>query len=254
MNLNFMWLGGTFPYPYQLAVESASRTQKVDGISLWHLETPAGEYFDAIKDKVELHPLEKMNFPAVQGTQGEWERMAALKDYYAYRLLYFVGGIVMDLDTLSVKDVTGLLGDQDLIVADDCPPEQWPIPYPYNASIMIGRQGSPRTKELMDVAAVLFQWSPSVKWGAAGPVLISKMAQKYPDKIHAAPFGVLGGFGGGQAVRLYLDGGELPENCHIVHCFAYAWKRRWRLITPEYVRTSNTLYTRTARRVCGIDG
>ena len=250
MNLNFIYLGGEFNYPYSLAIESAARTQKVDHIYLWHTGEPTGKYYEAIKHRVILKPVEVPKFTSVERTKNEWTKRAHLKDYLAYKILYEEGGIVADLDTLFLKDITDLLGDYDFVVAMDCEKESQEV-YPCNSSMFIGRKGSPITKDLMHITKHILNQPWEIQWGSTGPVLVTTVVREHRERVLVTEHGVLGGFGGHEAKILYDDDGILKENCKVVHLFAHAWKEKFAGITPEYVETSKSLYARLARQVCG---
>ena len=250
MNVNFIYLGGEFNYPYSLAIESAARTQKVDHIYLWHTDLPLGKYYETIKHRVILKPVEVPRFTSVERTKNEWTKRAHLKDYLAYKILYEEGGIVADLDTLFLKDITDLLGDYDFVVAMDCEKESQEV-YPYNSSMFIGRKGSPITKDLMHITKHILNQPWEIQWGSTGPVLVTTVVREHKEKVFVTEHGVLGGFGGHEAKILYDDNGILKENCKVVHLFAHAWKEKFAGITPEYVETSKSLYARLARQVCG---
>lgn len=251
MNLNFIYLGGEFNYPYSLAIESAARTQKVDHIYLWHTDQPSGKYYETIKHRVILKPVEVPKFTSVERTKNEWTKRAHLKDYLAYNILYEEGGIVADLDTLFLKDITDLLGDYDFVVAMDCERESQEV-YPYNSSMFIGRKGSPITKDLMHIAKHILMQPWEIQWGSTGPVLVTTVVREHRERVLVTEHGVLGGFGGHEAKAIYEDNGVLRENCRVIHLFSHAWKEKFANIGPEYVQTSDSLYARTARSILAI--
>jgi len=248
MNMHFIYLGGGFNYAYALAVLSAVSVQRVYSIYLWCTVAPDGPHFDLVKDKVTLKMVDNPKFLSLERSKGDWQKASNLKDYFAYKILYEEGGIVCDLDTLSLKDATGLLGDYDLVTPLDAP--KGSIEFDHGSSMFIGKEGSPVIKELLETTEHIFQQPWELRFGAAGPVLVTTVARKYPDKVWGSDFGFLGGVGGHEARILYEDTTKLPRECYILHLFSFAWKEQFARITPDYVKDKNSLYAKLARQVC----
>lgn len=249
MNLHFIFTGGEFVYPYRLAIESALQTQKVETVCLLYIELrPTGEHFEAIKDKVQLQRIDRPEFLSIEKSSQEWTKYAHLKDYLTYKVLLENGGIVADLDTLFLKDISHLLRDKDLVVPLDA---EVPIKFPYNSSILIAKKGSPILEQLVSMSRHILMQPWEVRWGSTGPVLISTVVDEHKDVVKVADFGVLGGFGGNEAGQIYEQSGKLRPNTHVLHMFAYAYKDKFRAVTPEYVKTSDSLYARLCRELLG---
>jgi FkbM family methyltransferase len=259
MRMHFIYLGGGFNYAYALAVLSAANTQKVQGIDLWCSEKPDGLHFDLVKQLVRVKMLEVPRFLSMDrtvakpGTEKDtaWSKASNLKDYFAYKILYEEGGFVCDLDTLSLKDATGLLGDYDLVTPMDAPPGT--IEFDHGSSMFLGKKGTPPIKELLTTTEHIFKQPWEIRFAAAGPVLVTTVAHEWPGTVRGVNFGFLGGLTGYEAASIYEESPfELPRDCYILHMFSFAWKDKFRAITPEWVAKSNSLYARLARKVCGL--
>ena len=245
MDLHFIYTGGDFSYPYYLAIVSALKTQKVDSVKLWHTERLQGRYFEKIRDRVELLNADVPDFPALKNKETRFKN-THIKDYLTWKILYDHGGICMDLDTFSLKDISLLLGDKSIVAPIDVPKIE-DCPYPFNSAIVVAVRHSPV------IAAVLTRVEgklagKDVKWGETGPIAFSDVVKSNLDAGVIVPeFGTCGGFGGHEILDLYKETGTLRPNARVVHLFAYASGNLFNNIDERYIDKGNTLLARLVK-------
>ena len=252
MKLHFIVTGKEFVYPYYLAVLTGIKTQNVDGTILWLTDDIVSPYLDLLRDKVEIKKIDCPKFPALYGQQEYFVR-AHTKDYLTYKTLYENGGICMDLDTISLQDISALLGDKEMVIPSDAK-NPGDFLYHYNSAILVGKKGSPLLKEAMEIAYETLNKGEAFPWGTTGPILISNIAYKNADKIYTPPFGTCGGLGGYDTLNIYKENYplELDPTVRILHLFAVTSNKHggwFNKITPEFIEKSNCLVARLVERL-----
>jgi len=125
-----------------LAIYTAAKTQVVKQINLWYTEKPTGRYFDAIKDLVVLWEVKTGNCPAFNGLDPQ-TKAAYDKDVIQWRVLDSVGGLYMDLDTLSFRDIA--FPDVKEMFASLDVEDPSSIPFPYNNAVVGATPGKVTT-------------------------------------------------------------------------------------------------------------
>lgn len=239
MNLNFIWTHGDFKYQYYLAVLSAMNVHTYDKAILWTCMHEKSPYIELLKDKgLTITYFTKHSFNAYKRNDvmgGAYE-----KDYMLWRIGYTYGGMFLDLDTVSVNDMSGLLGDKDMVVPLDIENEI-DCEHPFNNAIMIMSPMSPVVKDLLDEAERILA-QESVKWGDTGPALLTNIVRKNRDRIAIAPFRTLGGFGGNERDLIYSQNVALRQETSVLHAFAIASESMFGQVSPEFIRGSLSPY------------
>jgi hypothetical protein len=232
MNVNFIWTNGEFKYQYYLSVLTAIRTQNAN-VVLWKYPSNHSWYLKLLKKHgLIIKAITKMNFTAFQSII-EPMQGAIIKDYWMWYLGYRYGGIFMDLDTISLKDMTGLLGDRDMVVQQDIEGEL-DCEHPFNNAICIMKAKSKIVQSLFDKAVVALG-DPFMKWGDTGPALMTDIIKNNRDKVRIMPFRELGGYGGHECQEIYRINGMMPVDVYAIHFFAYASGDMFENITPRYI-------------------
>ena len=185
MSVHFILTGGTFSYQYYLSVFTAFKTQKQD-IKLWVVDSIEDtKYLDMLpKDIRASQVINVPNFKALIGKPDHF-RSAHLKDYLSYKVLYEYGGTCMDLDTVSLGDITEIIGDKEMMIPSEMKnPNE--IRYAFNSAILSGKKGSPLLRELIEQAESILNKN-DITWGECGPMLVSDIAHKYIYLIAIPP-------------------------------------------------------------------
>jgi hypothetical protein len=168
------------------------------------------------------------------------------KDYMLWRIGYTYGGMFLDLDTISVNDMSGLLGDKDMVVPLDIENEI-DCEHPFNNAIIIMSPMSMIAKELLDEAERILA-QESVKWGDTGPALLTNIVKKYRDRVSIAPFRTLGGFGGNERDQIYSQNVALRPETSVLHAFAIASGNLFDQVSPEFIRGSSSPYATAVKK------
>jgi glycosyltransferase involved in cell wall biosynthesis len=197
--------------------------------------------------------IEDPKYPALQGKDEHFYN-AHLKDAMTWKILATQGGLVLDLDTICVKDVSDLIGEREMLIPMDVL-NIGDTEYPYNSAIvMAGDKGSTFAMRTANECLDVLQ-KENIVWGETGPILISRMAKAHPAAVATPEFRVLGGFGGGEIDYIYDSRKSITPlaNMRILHLFAYASGQRFERITPEYIRTSESMLANLVRSVLTPD-
>jgi hypothetical protein len=248
MNLNFIWTYGPFTYTYYLAVATAMKVHKYDKCVLWSLCTTQSHYLELLKSKGLVYEQgDARGFPALQNVHPIlWA--ATQKDYTEWLLGYTQGGIFMDLDTISLENISDLLTDDvDAVVPLDIEHET-DCEHPFNDDIMIIRENSEIAKAFYEECERVLAQS-HMKWGDAGPAMVTKIVQKYRDRVNIIPFRVLGGYDGHEFKQIYSGEHTLAPQTRVLHAFAASAGSLFACIDSTFIRNSHSPYALAVKKV-----
>jgi FkbM family methyltransferase len=250
--LHFIVTGNEFGYLYYISVLSAIKMQNVTSTIIWMTENVKSDYLELLKDKVQIMKLDSPVFPALIG-QPDYFIKAHTKDYFTYKILYENGGICLDLDTISVGDITGLLGDKDMVVPSDAE-HPGDFLYHYNSAILVAKKESPLLLEAMNSATKKLNQTEDVRWGMTGPILISEIVFGHNEDVFTPEFRVCGGYGGYEIENIYKDNFniELDPKVKVIHLYAVVSNKRGKLfdnVNSDFVKNSNSLLARTIKNI-----
>lgn len=224
---------------YRRAIKSA----KVHGVPivLWYCEATPPHIAGL---DVELRPLD---IPAWLVAQNQ----AHIFDVLAYHIGYKHGGLVLGLDTISIRPALDLFNycrhDCDVIVSTDWAPgdsncgrsADGRVLYPYNNNFM-AKRGSDGALALFTEAKRRLLHEPEV-WGYTGPILLTQFVEGQPKKFAAAPYPALCGWSPGYVWRFYLGLEQPDPGTRVIHlcrtAYAALWDRRyedWARENPAY--------------------
>jgi hypothetical protein len=120
---HFVWFGPTFPFTHALAIRSLWLTNQPSAIHLYLSDDLTGQpHFDALRAEVSALRIHGTGFDELtEGVDVErnelreaWDsllaerRFAALSDVIRYLVLHRSGGVYMDFDTITVRDLAPL--------------------------------------------------------------------------------------------------------------------------------------------------
>lgn len=252
MELHFISTG-PFKYMHMIAIQTAVATQHVERINLWYTIKPQGVYFDKIASFVNLIEAGFPITPALKGKTPTFQ-FTHMKDFIMWRILDEIGGIVLDLDTICIKDISNLIAS-DLMTASLDVEDFRDIPFPFNSSVVMAVPGTHLTKGIRrftDAAANM----EDLPWGLTGPIILSVIALENTARgFLITPHKVLNPFGGNEIGVVYReDPAEivtLPEETRVMHLYAKA-SRPYDDIDADWVRTSTSLLARLIKQILPI--
>lgn len=266
MDVHFFSTGANFCYGYYLAVVSALKTQKVDKVNLRMTQQPGGRFFRRLPDKVVVTTIDVPDLCAltspiehVEGVDLEKARLTHMKDHLGWKILYEQGGILLDLDTFCLDDLSCLLNDKEVATT---PYRRWGFGttlFPFNNGIVIAKPKSVIIKEALDASAQALsstEINPAFRWGISGPIAFSNAVQRH---YHLVKFLPPGTFGDdierdeapvmNPAEDLYKEDGVLNINARVVHLYASVYGSRFYDIDGGFIAGSDMLFARLVRQV-----
>jgi hypothetical protein len=156
-------------------------------------------------------------------------KLANVKDYYAYGILYEYGGIYLDFDTISLRPAWDLLGGADVCPATAFPPDDETHPH-HNTFVLLGSRFAPILREL-ELEALRLLTDGVAEWGALGPSLISRFVQSSPEHFSPAPYNALSGWSYHTIDSYYEDPRDPGPDCRVIHGYSSDhpawWEDTW---------------------------
>jgi len=250
--IHFIWLGpDEFRYADYLAIRTAQKVYK-EVPYLWVDDTvPENEWLAKAR-----------GYSVRQLIPGDWQRFVVIgkkqsasqsSNYLRYCLLYRFGGLYLDTDTLCIKSIFDF-DLQGLVVGRDDVVKRWPL---CTAIMYVKKCHNPDVKVLLRRCIdILEESGGDVKWGTTGPRLLSAVLPT-SDNLHTLlPKECFYFYGYPEWQELFEDN-PIDERMYVLHYWGkYARDPECMgldCITPEYIRTSNSLYAKVVRKVLGED-
>jgi hypothetical protein len=251
MELHFVSTG-PFKFMHMIAIQTAIATQHVEKTNLWYTVKPTGIYFDKIAPLVTLMPI-VLDMPALKGKTPTFQFTHA-KDFVMWRVLDEVGGIILDLDTICVKDISDLIND-DLMTASLDVEDYESIPFPFNSAVVMAVPGTHLTKAIRRFTDAIMGME-GIPWGLTGPIILSTIAMENLARgFKVTPHLVFNPFGGNEISAIYRDDPaeivELPKETRVVHLYSKV-APIFDEINAEWIRTSVCLLARLIRQILPI--
>ena len=242
----------SFGYLYYISVLSAIKVQKTTSTIIWTTKDIHSKYLNLLKDKVDIRILSVPDFPALLG-KPDYFIGAHTKDYLAYRILYEEGGVCLDLDTISIGDITELLGNKDAVIPLHKEIEPDSITN-WNSAVLVSKRKSPIFKEAMEIALKRLSQPEGFQWGSTGPLLISEIVSKNAENVFTPELMVCGGLINYNVRYIYEENDKiaLDPKTKVIHLYAVASNREGNLfdnVTPSFVEKSNSLLARTIKSI-----
>lgn len=188
--VHFVNTGPDFTYTYYIGVMTALQAYGREKVILWIVEEPSGIYYDSIKGRVTIRKFTGIEDVSILADISDHNKRVALFDFAAWHVAYHYGGIVMGLDSITLKPHFDLLEqDKQLMAGIDSELED-------NSYCMHGaivRKGSALGRQLLDRSQAALN-NREYRWGAAGIIPFLHICWDNPNEISIAPFGMVGGF------------------------------------------------------------
>lgn len=254
-----------FFYAHYLAVISAIKTQKVDKVIMICTTPPIGKYADLLKGKIDIQMFQMGDFNQFKHTPQNNISFAKLKaahskDYIQWTTLLANGGIFADLDTLSIKDMSNLLGSFDVIATPRFLPGN---NISYESAVVIAKKGSLVVHDALNYSLQALNGNIA-KYQTTGPLAYTRAINNHKHLVGFPGYDVLSPriqpqvkdplFGIRTVSQRYIPTWEnlpVPDVCYILHIFASSSDLP--IISKEWVESSNTMYARAVKQVLTRD-
>lgn len=269
MIMHFLTTGTKFPYAYYLGVTTAAKVHQGE-VWLWYTQIPEGEYFKRIPKRVKKRKIIAVSdeFPVLIG-KSEHFKCTTLFDYYIWRIIYQFGGIIMGLDSISLRDWQDLLPDhKEMLVAIDDKSCEKKQPKDWNFSMhgVIVRKDSRIAASICeDAEKVMRGEEPSgkiksfqngaLRWGGAGIIPYINRSLENLDKIAVAPFGILGGINrDGKSFYIYRKDGELLHpDARTIPFYAASGQANFKQINEACIEHRDILLSKLVKKILTPD-
>lgn len=169
------------------------------------------------------------------------EQPAHLFDLLAYRIANNCGGLILGLDTISIRPAWDLL-TADVVLSTDWPPEDLGVRKdPYNNNFL-ARARSLGTAILRSEATWrMLDSDIEKKWGYLGPLMLTDLVKHNPGVITAAPYPALCGWAPGYIWRFFLGLERPSPETRVIHLCRSAYLdlfegryEKWAHDNPEF--------------------
>lgn len=243
MIVHFASVGQEFFYSQYLAVVSGYKVHSVDKAIVWTTEIPLkNPYWKRVGEIAEIKHVDVPyipginRFPLVQqrSIQSDWMRWKALYEY---------GGLYLDLDTLSVRDIIPLLGDKEVCVSVENPND-----YSWLGSHTI--IAKPKSEVIKHAWDFMMSSHRSMRWGMSAPGALANAYKKFGDEcMIVLPFEVTSAFSPQGMADLFKEEAVLPEESRVIHFWGSVHRNEVETISPEWIRKSNCPYAAVVKQV-----
>ena len=183
--VHFVSTGRTFPYFCYIGVMTALKVYG-DKVRLRIIKEPNSKYFEALKGKVKIIrvPADDIpDFPALADlSEDEYFWRVAIFDYLIWKIVYKYGGMIMGLDSITLRPHFDLLEDDRELMAPKMPDN-------YSMHGVIVRKGSKVAKLVINDALRVLN-SRMVFGGDAGIKPFERRCIENLDRISVAPLGL----------------------------------------------------------------
>lgn len=256
--------GKPFSLVHYLSVKSAVELNKPDAAILHYQYEPRGEWWEKAKPLLTLNRI-----LAPENIMGnKLYHVAHKADIVRLQALKETGGIYLDLDTISVKPLTGLLNHQFIIGQElkaAYVPKNWRQRLKYKLGL--GKENSVASTGLCNAVLLSAKNSEFVnRWLDEYKNFRSKGRDKYwnehsvlvPQRLAAAHPGILTQLGpyvfhyplyNPEGLKMMFEEvHDFPE-AYLHHLWeSFAWEKYMSKLTEAIIKTTDTTYNLIARR------
>lgn len=264
-DFHYVWLGET-PHELNLvqylSIASVIKYCKPDSITIWSETEIYGEYFEKIKQHVEVVQIQREK--SIFGNPIIYTELHAWSDIYRNLIIYEQGGIYCDFDIIWCKEIDSLLNQIDLFAIADqgingregC-----------NMGVMIGEKGSKFCEHYLALYQVYGQYEQKNHIGLFSTAYPKQIAIQHPDSVTVLPYDTFHWpmyhmkslewfyFSTPDQYDSLVDplsgqrsSDQLLSN-YAHHCFGTHWEGIRGRITEEFILTQDTSFTRKVRPV-----
>jgi hypothetical protein len=271
-NFFYYWTGQQFQYVHYLAVLSLVRSTDCARVEVYYEEAPSGNpHWERLRelDPVSLVPVEFDELVQRAGyAPGGFEaflkvaKVVHRSDFVRYLALAGDGGLYLDFDTLVVRDLHPLL-ERPLLVGYQNPDE---LGNDVNGAVLGAEPKSPVIRECLERVRALpdtLTWLrlsnlrfgtlkkfvvPHLHWCDSGPSLLSQLSRESDELRRALCPRTYFHFCDYRDWKSIFSEGELPDEAFVIHYFGKLSFEFTKSLDDRYVRDSESLFARAARR------
>lgn len=208
MSVHFILTAGDLTPQYRRAIRSA--TVHAAPITLWY----TGE-------RPDVTDLPLARTLKLQAAELEGLHPAHVWDVLAFLVASKHGGLVLGLDTISVRPALGLLGEFDLVASRDFSEEEMAggiTASPYTMTF-IAKQGSDLVEAMFKESLRRAREEPEV-WAFTGPDVLRDFIDAHPSRASGVPYPALCGWNSRYIWRFYYGYDEPHPNTRVIHLFS----------------------------------
>ncbi len=256
--------GKPFSLVHYLSVKSAVDLNKPEAAILHYQYEPGGEWWEKAKP---LLTLNRITAPeSIMGN--ELFHVAHKADVVRLQALKESGGIYLDLDTISVKPLSGLL-DQEFVIGQELKaayvPKNWRQRLKYNLGLVKNKDGtstglcnavllSARDSEFVNL------WLNEYKnfrskgrdkyWNEHSVLVPQRLAKEHPGLLtQLGPFAFHYPLYNPEGLKMMFEEvHDFPE-AYLHHLWeSFAWEKYMSKLTEVKIKTTDTTYNLIARR------
>ena len=258
MKLHFINTGYEFPYLYYLAIVSAKKIHSVDEVILWTTtEISDNHYFELLKGRVKIKSPEIPPIPNLHrakerycAVNAERVRIVVLADMLRWKILYEEGGIYLDLDTFSLRNMASCLGNKEVWIPFERR-EGWSTSENVFAiHAIMAKSGSEIIKSAYDYAWKRMKMNfGSIRWTETGNQAMERAIRNAnPSNVEIGsadlfiPFTIW--------EQGFWDRADLSlnPNAYLLHLNATLNENKFKGITPEWIEKSKGLYAHLVKK------
>ena len=223
-----------FLFIYYLSVLSASKVNNPDIIYFYYHYEPYGPWWEKLKN-IKNIKFEKVDVPTHIGNK-PIKHTAHKADKIRINKLYDIGGVYMDIDTISVRPYKDLL-KYDTVLAYEVPPDT------ICNAIMLTKPNSRFFKEWF------LKYNDEFKtdgWGEASIFLPAQVHKQYPALAKVLPPDVFFRPYAFEGKKIFVDDYDIPNNLITLHLWdTYTHKYFKDITSYDWIKENNhTLYSK----------
>ncbi len=242
--VHFVSTGPKFPYMYFIGVMTALKVYG-DRVRLWLTEEPQSEYFRKLKGRVKIIKIAAKDipdFPALKNKEDYFKRVAIF-DYLIWDIVYQNGGMIMGLDSITLKPHFDLLEDgKELMAPKDNSNSFW-------MEGVVAKKGSSIVKLIKNDAIASLN-APDMERGDSGILPFIKHSSQNLDKISIGPAYMFGGDVYG--LQIFRNDVELHPDARTIPLALTASLHNVKVelaIDENYVAKGKSLYARLIKKM-----
>ncbi|MGA8260835.1 MAG: glycosyltransferase [Arenicellales bacterium] len=257
-----------FHISHYLCLASCIETNEPEAVHLYYCYEPFGEWWERIKDRLTLHPIEGEQFvlssPAydrhIEGLIIKYHQLlyAHQSDFIRLKVLIERGGVYADIDTLFVNPLPQELFSRSFVVAEEAPvlvPGARETQRSLCNALIMAVAGCEFAKTWLERMYEVFDGT----WSRHSCQILTELAEQYPGQVHIAPQSCFYKHPATiEGIRTLLRGlDDDYDGVYSMHLWQHLWWSPHRtdftnfhngLLDEHHIRTVDTTYNIVARR------
>ncbi len=257
--------GKPFSFSHYIAIRSAIIINKPDDVIFHYQYEPIGEYWDLIKGQITLNKLEAPS--EIHGKK--LFHVAHKADIIRLQVLYKVGGIDLDIDTISIKSLDIFRKYSFAIGQELEQPVEYTLkeklkktirhatlrPFRINVSglcnaVMLAEPSAPFIEHWLESYKTFRSNGNDHYWGEHIVLIPYKLSKEYPELVHKiSPFTFHYPIYNATGLAYLFEKSTNFPKAYVHHLWESAsWDKYLKLLSIEDVLTKNTTYNLLARK------